>query len=1078
MQTNFSPSINIVRDFENEINYIPTSNSYRIFSQIINDYVIGTRAFTIIGSYGTGKSAFLLALEQYLNGKEEYFKALNGEFRDNYQFEFMNIVGEYSSIVDTFANKLKTKNNIFSNKFIFKELDKYYNLLTDNNKCLVIVLDEFGKFLEFASNNNPERELYFIQQLAEYANDSKKNILFITVLHQNFDEYARNLKKVQRQEWEKVKGRLKEITFNEPVEQLILLAAKRIENKNFQVPKNLKLVKLLKTIQSSKVFPLRTELSIELAKKLYPFDILSAAILTQALQQYGQNERSLFTFLESDDYFGLKYFDKNNEPYYNLCSVYDYLSNNYFTLLTTKYNPYFFQWRAIHHSIDRIEATVDKNCVEAIKLVKIIGLLNIFARAGSIIDTEFLVDYSSLSLGIKNVEPIIIDLENKKIIRFLSYKKQFILFEGTDLDIEIAIQDAATKVSELTDIIAPLKRHFNFPYIAAKAVQYKFGTPRFFQFSFSDNIIEKKPEGQIDGIINLIFTEKLNKENVIAYSKKINEVILFGVYQNTERIKDILFEIRKTNYVIENIVDDRVAERELRNIIEFQKQELNQHVLNKLYESNNDIVWIYNGQEIDIINRARFNQILSEICEQIYFKTPVFKNELINREKIPSAISKARKNLMDALLKDWDKEDLGFSRNEFPPEKSIYLTLLKNTGIHRKNGEGYILGEPTELSFKSLWEASEAFLISTKVVRKSLNELVEILFLEPFKLKKGLIDFWIPIYLFIRRTDYALFSENRFVPELNSDVFDLIVKKPKNFYLKAFNIDGIKLDLFNKYRSFLKQKYKQKITHQSFIETIKPFLTFYQTLPEYSKKTNKLSKEALKIRETILKSTDPEKTFFEDFPTAFGYSLIKLNDSKKAFEDFFIQLQNAIQEIRICYDNLLDRIENFIINEFEININSFPDYKFEIQKRYASIKKQLLLPNQLNILSRINSPLEDKNSWLNSIVQSLIGKSLDKIDDNNEELVYDRISKMRMELDNYTEFSKLNIDIKKEDLIKIEITSLSKGRNEKTIRIPKIKSKQKNELNKKIQNVLSSDRTINIEILLNILNEQLKNEKK
>ena len=85
---------------------------------------------------------------------------------------------------------------------------------------------------------------------------------------------------------------------------------------------------------------------------------------------------------------------------------------------------------------------------------------------------------------------------------------------------------------------------------------------------------------------------------------------------------------------------------------------------------------------------------------------------------------------------------------------------------------------------------------------------------------------------------------------------------------------------------------------------------------------------------------------------------------------------------------------------------------------------------------------------------------------------------MRMELDNYTEFSKLNIDIKKEDLIKIEITSLSKGRNEKTIRIPKIKSKQKNELNKKIQNVLSSDRTINIEILLNILNEQLKNEKK
>jgi hypothetical protein len=1077
MQTKFSPSINIVRDFENEINYIPTSNSDRIFSQIIKDYVVGTRAFTIIGSYGSGKSAFLLALEQYLNGKEEYFKALNGEFRDNYQFEFMNIVGEYSSIVDTFANKLKTKNIIFSNKFIFKELDKYYNLLTDKNKCLVIVLDEFGKFLEFASNNNPERELYFIQQLAEYANDSKKNILFITVLHQSFDEYARNLKKVQRQEWEKVKGRLKEITFNEPVEQLLLLAAKRIENKNFQVPKNLKLVELLKTIQSSKVFPLRTELSIELAKKLYPFDILSAAILTHALQQYGQNERSLFTFLESDDYLGLKCFDKNNEPYYNLCSVYDYLSNNYSTLLTTKYNPHFFQWRAIQYSIDRIEATVDKNCVEAIKLVKIIGLLNIFARAGSIIDIEFLINYTNLSIGIKGVKPIITDLENKKIIRFLSYKKQFILFEGTDLDIENAIEQAATKVSELTDIITPLRYHFSFPYIVAKSVQYIFGTPRFFQFYFSDNPIEKKPEGQIDGIINLIFTEKLNKENVIEYSRKINEAILFGVYQNTERIKNVLFEIRKTNYVIENIVDDRVAQRELKNILEFQKQKLNQHVLNKLYESSNDIDWIYNGQEIDIINRARFNQILSEICEKVYFKTPVFKNELINREKIPSAISKARKNLIEALINNWDKEDLGFRRDEFPPEKSIYLALLKNTGIHRKNGEGYILGEPTELSFKPLWEASEAFLYSTKVVRKNLNEFLEILNSKPFKLKKGLIDFWIPIYLFVRRNDYALFSENRFIPELNSDVFDLIVKKPKNFYLKAFNIDGVKLDLFNKYRSFLKQKYKNKITHKSFIETIKPFLTFYQTLPEYSKITHKLSKDALSIKEAILKSTDPEKTFFEDFPTALGYSLIKLNDSKKALEDFFIQLQNTIQEIRICYDGLIDRVEKFIFHEFEIDKYNYPDYKKEIQNRFVSIKKYLLLPHQLNFLSSINSSLNDKSAWISSITQSLLGKSLEKINDDEEEMLFKQMSKIRLELDNFTEFSKLNIDIKKEDLIKIEITSLSKGRNEKTIRIPKIKSKQKNELNKKIKNVLSSDRTTNIEILLNILNEQLKNEK-
>lgn len=37
------------------------------------------------------------------------------------------------------------------------------------------------------------------------------------------------LTEVQRQEWNKVKGRFQEIVFNEPVEQLLYLAARRIK---------------------------------------------------------------------------------------------------------------------------------------------------------------------------------------------------------------------------------------------------------------------------------------------------------------------------------------------------------------------------------------------------------------------------------------------------------------------------------------------------------------------------------------------------------------------------------------------------------------------------------------------------------------------------------------------------------------------------------------------------------------------------------------------------------------------------------------------------------------------------------
>ena len=69
MAINFSPSINIIRDANKDIAYLPTPNTERIFQQIVNDYKIGTRSFNIIGSYGTGKSAFLLAFEKNLKGE-------------------------------------------------------------------------------------------------------------------------------------------------------------------------------------------------------------------------------------------------------------------------------------------------------------------------------------------------------------------------------------------------------------------------------------------------------------------------------------------------------------------------------------------------------------------------------------------------------------------------------------------------------------------------------------------------------------------------------------------------------------------------------------------------------------------------------------------------------------------------------------------------------------------------------------------------------------------------------------------------------------------------------------------------
>lgn len=212
MATKFSTSTNIIRDTDRELKYFPTPNAIQVVNQISNDFKKGFRTFNIIGSYGTGKSSFLWAFEQTLRGKKSFFEAT---FLNQPSIGFIKLVGEYKSLKSTLEDFLNIDSEEIIAENIFSEIFNRYHDLGDKNPLLFILIDEFGKFLEFASKNDPESELYFIQQFAEFVNNPENNIVLITTVHQNFDAYAIHLDAIQRQEWTKVKGRFKEITFNE-----------------------------------------------------------------------------------------------------------------------------------------------------------------------------------------------------------------------------------------------------------------------------------------------------------------------------------------------------------------------------------------------------------------------------------------------------------------------------------------------------------------------------------------------------------------------------------------------------------------------------------------------------------------------------------------------------------------------------------------------------------------------------------------------------------------------------------------------------------------------------------------------
>lgn len=1070
----YIPSVNIEQTVFDEQSYIITQNARCVVGNIVNSFNSGIHSFNMIGSYGTGKSNFILALEHSLKNPGYSLAENNGQFNGFKDFEFLKIVGDYASISSVLSEHLLQK---YQSKNIFDTLQAFYNDVLANQKFLIIVIDEFGKILEYAANNNPEKELYTLQKIAEFVNDSSNNIILLTTLHQNFSSYAKGLSESQRNEWIKVKGRFGEVVFNEPVEQLLHLAAARLEKKSSKKLNN-SFEKLFEIAKESKF--ISSTFKYEIAEKLYPIDIFAAQALTLAIQRYGQNERTLFSFLETQGNGSLNEFEEHPCKTYNLADVYEYAIYNFYSYLS-EVNSDSSSWSAMRVALEKVEGLLDLEHISAAsKIIKSIGLLNLFGSAGVTMPRDKLETYAESALGIENPKELLELLERHQIIRFAIYKSQYVIFDGTDVNLEYELLKAAGRVPRSKDIVSKLTKSFDLPYEFANSIYYKKGTPRYFQYCISEQPISISPTNEIDGFINLVFnSDHMAVDNILENSSKCEDAVLFAYFKHTDSIIDHIWEIDKLEYVIEFAIDDKdtVAQREAKSLLSYEKELLNNCVLNSLFSFKKDVVWIYKGQILDITNKTSFNKMLSSICDDVYFQTPTFINEMVNKHKPSGAMSQARIKLFEKMLDESDVADLGFDLDKFPPEKTIYKTLLQNTGIHRMQFRAYSLMAPNEKSFMALWNNCEEFMRSTADKPKKIGELSKILKTRPFKLKQGFIDLWLPTYLIIKKNDYSLYDSNdTYIPVINREVLDILQKSPNDFSVKAFNVEGVKLDLFNQYRRFVGVNGDAEFSTNSLIETIRPFLVFYNNLDKYAKHTKKLNKNSsIRFRDVLAKAKDPEKTFFEDLPRALGLKESQLAENEEVLKRYVELIQSAIRDLRSCYIGLIDRLENAIINALNLKSTDFSSYQKELAIQYSSVKTHLLTNKQKAFLSRVSTTTTDRKTWFESISYIVLDKKLENLLDEEEEYLIDNLIFSFKNLLKYVDISKYNLD-EGSKFFRVELISKEGELQPQVITLNSKKESKVTELEAKISKLLSGDDDVEIFALLNILKKKMSNE--
>ena len=424
--------------------------------------------------------------------------------------------------------------------------------------------------------------------------------------------------------------------------------------------------------------------------------------------------------------------------------------------------------------------------------------------------------------------------------------------------------------------------------------------------------------------------------------------------------------------------------------MEYEKTLLNKAVSESLFSYSNDVVWLYKGEERKVESQRDFNKLLSIVCDDVYSLTPIINNELFNKHKLSSNISAAKAKYLQALLENGDKKNLGFETDKFPPEKTIYFSLLKNTGLHV---EGEFKETPSNPDIKTLWKACEDFLYSTIEKPRKLSELMKLLSTQPYKIKEGFLEFWLPTYLYIKRQDYSLYGDNgQYIPNFNIELFDLMKTHIGDFKIKAYAVNGVKLQLFNQYRKFLNLGDKKAIKGASFIETIKPFLHFYRhQLNDYAKHTQNVDhRETLRFREVLANAKDPEKAFLEDLPEALGYDDEKLRDPLSV-QNYCNVIQRSVRELRGCYNQLIDRIEAHLVEGIGLSCYEYKDYVVELQMRLSKVKSHLLTDRQKEFYQHVMAQFDNRTEWYQAVCYAVLGSPLDRMRDESEAKLLDDI---------------------------------------------------------------------------------------
>ena len=187
-------------------------------------------------------------------------------------------------------------------------------------------------------------------------------------------------------------------------------------------------------------------------------------------------------------------------------------------------------------------------------------------------------------------------------------------------------------------------------------------------------------------------------------------------------------------------------------------------------------------------------------------------------------------------------------------------------------------------------------------------------------------------FILSQRKKLAIYREGIFRARFDDVDVEYLAKDAESIQLRWMDISELSRRLLSDIAKIVRDLDQENaLIHLEPIDVARGLVSIFEQLPQWTKRTMRLSANAVQVRDIFKRAQDPNKFLFDDIPALLGDKKVSISNEKDIHRIVSV-VHEGLKELTQAYPSMLHRLRDIMLAELQVP-NLSPQSLCELRER-------------------------------------------------------------------------------------------------------------------------------------------------